>query len=148
MASDVQPKAPYGSLQKPPPREKKQPQGLKRSALPMRQTPLAGPTKPINQRGKAFKGRADDKKALLKRDPANHEGYHRCYIGGEMTKTVDLEHVIDASARPDLANHPANHKKACNGHNIAKKNGTLTMAEEIRVQEAIEQVIFETEGEA
>lgn len=101
----------------------------------------------MRQQGKAFKGRAVDKKSLLKREPANHEGYHQCYIGLEWTKTVDLEHVIDASLRPDLENNPHNHKKACNYHNIAKKEGRLTPLEEARVQDAIANVLHLTENE-
>lgn len=143
MATQVQGKAPIGSLQKPPPREKKQPKPLKRTEMKPRTTPLPPAAKPLNQFGKAAKGRKADKVALKKLSPATHEGLHFCYIGAHWVAQFDLEHVIDASLRPDLARDPRNHKKACNAHNIAKKNGTLTMDEEIRVQNAIEEVLHD-----
>ncbi len=124
--SDVSPKAAPGTLWKPAKREKTPAQGLR-------------------QQGKTAKARAADKRSLMKEQPAEHDGRHLCYIGNHWVERVDLEHVIDASLRPDLARDPRNHKKACNAHNIAKKNGTLTEAEEIRVQNAIEQVLFDRE---
>lgn len=142
MSSNVQAKSTV-PLWKPAKHEKKSPKPLKRSELKPRNTPIARSTEPMNQRGKAAKGRSADKRTLLKGDPANHEGYHHCYIGDHMVERVDLEHVIDASLRPDLARNPRNHKKACNAHNIAKKEGTLSYIEEIRVQNAIEEVLYE-----
>lgn len=124
--TDVQPKAAPGTLWKPEKREK-------------------APRRPMRQLGKVGKQRAADRRAKLRAEPAGHDGRRQCYIGLEWTEHVDLEHVIDSSHRPDLARDPRNHRWACNAHNTGKKNGTLTPAEEVLVQNAIEQVLFETE---
>ena len=136
MSTRVQPPAPFGSLQKPPKREKKEPQ-------PLRRTELARPTKPINQVGKVTKQRAADKRAKAKSEPVGHDGKRQCYICLYRFLHPVLEHVIDASARPDLRSNPKNHRWACDDCNINKKLGTLSMEQEIRVQTAIEEVLFE-----
>jgi hypothetical protein len=102
--------------------------------------PKAAP-KYLNQSGKAAKQRAADKRTLLKNEPATHAGLHYCYIGAHWVQHFDLEHVIDASERPDLRDNPRNHKKACNPHNLAKKAGTLTPPEQARVAAARNQVL-------
>jgi len=134
MASDVTGKAAPGTLWKQPKREKTPGPGLQQR-------------KPLKQVGKAAKGRAADRRAIIKAEPATHEGLHYCYIGAHWMPTFDLEHVLDASTYPELARDPRNHRKACNPHNIAKKDGTLTEAEEIRVQTAIEDVLYQIERE-
>lgn len=138
MAMDVQPKAAPGTLWKPERHEKKQSQPLKRSGFSSLQ-------KPMKQLGKVGKQRAADRKAKLKAEPPRHDGTRQCYIGNEWIEKVVLEHVIDASIRPDLRSNPSNQRWACAEHNMAKKNGTLTMAEEARVQDAIKEVLDEVE---
>ena len=102
MSGDVQPKYPPGSLWKPPKREKK-------------------PPRPMNRVGKVTKARAADKRAKLKAEPANHEGYRICYICQGWFTYVDLEHVVDASVVPELRHEPSNHKWACRPCNSEKK---------------------------
>lgn len=97
--------------------------------------------KPLRQVGKVGKARQADRKDKLKAEPANHQGYRQCYIGLESAKAVDLEHVIDPSIRPDLRHNEANHRLACNDHNVAKKEGRLTEAEQRRVDRATEEVL-------
>jgi 5-methylcytosine-specific restriction endonuclease McrA len=81
--------------------------------------------KPIRQIGKVGKARQADRRRKLKAEPANHEGYRECYICQSLFEHVDLEHVIDASIRPDLRHDPENHKWACNPCNLKKKRGEL-----------------------
>lgn len=124
MAGNVQPKAAPGTLWKPQKHEK---------------TPL----QPLRHLGKVGKQRAADRKAKLKAEPPRADGKRQCYIGLEWTEHVDLEHVVDASVRPDLRRQGRNHKWACNTHNIAKKEGRLTPSEQARVDEAVESVLNE-----
>lgn len=102
MASDVSPKAPPGSLWKPPKQEKK---------------PHAG----LRQIGKVGRARQADRRRKLKEDPPNHEGYFICYICGGWFTHVDLEHEKDGSTHPELRHDPTNHKWACNPCNLKKK---------------------------
>lgn len=88
------------------------------------------PKKYIKQVGKVGKARAADRRAKLKAEPANHEGYRQCYICFHMFKYVDLEHEEDASTHPELRHDPDNHKWACNPCNIKKKRHTKAHNEE------------------
>ncbi|MFD4554433.1 hypothetical protein ACFWP5_08895 [Streptomyces sp. NPDC058469] len=118
--------------------------GEERWAL-LQKKPVAKKTpKPIKQVGKVGEARAADRKAKLKAEPANHQGLRQCYIGLEWTENVINEHVIDASSRPDLRHNPDNHRYACNPHNLAKKNGTLTKTQQMRVATAVEEVLEAT----
>lgn len=82
--------------------------------------PKAEPN-PIKQAGKVGRARQADKRAKLKAEPANHEGYRICYMCQGWFTYVDLEHVEDASVRPDLRHDPNNHKWACRPCNSEKK---------------------------
>lgn len=95
----------------------------------------------------ALDKRATSKRELMKEQPATHEGLHHCYIGDHWVKRVDLEHVIDASVRPDLRDNPLNHRKACNRHNLLKKQGNLTVSEQNRVNKERQKVLEETTNE-
>ena len=82
--------------------------------------PKADP-KPIAKVGKVSKARQADRRAKLKAEPADYRGMRQCYLCQQWFVNVDLEHVIDASVRPDLRHEPSNHKWACNPCNLEKK---------------------------
>lgn len=105
-----------------------------------------GPKKqrPISKAGKVARARADDKRRKLKAEPGRHDGKRFCYICEEWHLDIDLEHVIDASERPDLRHEPKNHKWACTLCNINKKLRRLKPGPQARVDAAREEVLSAT----
>jgi hypothetical protein len=84
-------------------------------------TPRKAP-KAIPVLGKVGRARIADRRAKLKAEPANHEGYRICYLCSGWFVNVDLEHVKDASTHPGLRHDKTNHKWACRQCNDRKKN--------------------------
>lgn len=100
--SDVQGRAPWGSLAKPERRAPKEP-------------------RPLNRIGKVARARAADKREKLKAEPANFEGYRTCYLCHRWSTQVDLEHIKDASTHPELRHDPENAAWSCRDCNSSKK---------------------------
>lgn len=92
MASNVQPPAPIGSLQKKfkPPKE---PKPLK-----------AKPGYKMKQVGKYGKKSLATRKEWIKRFPPDHAGYYVCGIcGGPVAaKGMELDHIKQRSTNPEL----------------------------------------------
>lgn len=97
--------------------------------------------KPLNQVGKVGKQRQEDRKAKLKAEPADHTGRRRCYVCLKLTSEPVLEHIVDGSVRPDLRHNKLNQRWADFDCNNRKKLGTLTEAEQERVDLAVAEVL-------
>lgn len=106
---------------------------LKRSTTPLKRSPIARSTKPINKMGKHAKQWLITRATWIRRNPAPIRGqYWECYLQIHEwcpklvdINTITLDHVVSRTRDPSLRYKLSNLRPACMPCNEAKGSRSL-----------------------